>query len=422
MRPDLPAAVPVAPPVAEFSRPAYRSLGVTVGTLALAYGVWYAYSVFLVALLREFAWSRSVLAGAFSVFTLVNGAAGPLLGALADRVGPRRIILAGGVILSVALWTDSLMTRAWHLYLAFGLLTAVGVATSGWTPAVVLVQRQFSGRLGLALGIAGSGVGLGIFLVVPLCQALIDALGWRWAFRALSVLCVAWILPATLLGVRDTAAPAPSPAGRAAPGAREPHGEPSFTMALGTASFWLLGLAVFLGSIASQTLHVHQAVFLVDHGLAPMAAATVVGVVGASSILGKTGGGWASDFMRRELVYALGMASVVLALGLLRLTATAPSMWLASVYAVFFGIGYSVTASLVPAMVSDRFQGPHFGSIFGASQVSSAIGSALGAWLAGRIFDATGSYAVPFTIAAGAAAVAALAVWTIRAPARRRGG
>ena len=85
-------------------------------------------------------------------------------------------------------------------------------------------------------------------------------------------------------------------------------------------------------------------------------------------------------------------------------------------YAVLFGVGYSVTAFVVPAMMSDRFRGPHFGSIFGATQVASALGSALGAWLAGRIFDATGSYAIAFAIAAGAAAVAALSVWASRVP------
>ena len=107
MRPD---------PVAAPRLPAYRALAVTVVTLALAYGVWYAYSVFLVALLREFGWSRSVLAGAFSVFTLVSGGAGPVLGALADRFGPRRLILIGGVLLAASLWADSFVTRALHLY------------------------------------------------------------------------------------------------------------------------------------------------------------------------------------------------------------------------------------------------------------------------------------------------------------------
>jgi MFS family permease len=409
MRPD-PAASPA---------PSYLALGVTVVTLALAYGVWYAYSVFLVALLREFGWSRSVLAGAFSIFTLVSGGAGPVLGALADRFGPRRLILIGGVLLAGSLWADSLVTRAWHLYLSFGLLTAVGVATAGWTPAVVMVQRQWKARLGLALGIAGSGVGLGIFLVVPLCQALIDGFGWRWAFRVLAALCALWILPATYLAIRDTP-PAPreyAPRGEAG---RAPGGEHSLALALANPSFRLIGLAVFLGSICSQTLHVHQAAFLVDHGLPAMTAASVISVVGASSILGKTGGGWISDHLSRELVYALGMIGMIVGVGVLWMVALAPSAWLALGYAVLFGLGYSVTAFIVPAMMSDRFRGPHFGSIFGATQVASALGSALGAWLAGRIFDATGSYAIAFSVAAMAAGVAALSVWAgrLRGPVR----
>jgi MFS family permease len=409
------------PPAPTASRAhAYRALAVTVVTLALAYGVWYAYSVFLVALLHEFGWSRSVLAGAFSLFTLVCGGAGPVLGALADRFGPRRLILAGGALLAASLWADSYVTRAWHLYVAFGLLTAVGVSTAGWTPAVVMVQRQWRARLGLALGIAGSGVGLGIFLVVPLCQALIDAFGWRWAFRALGALAALWILPATYLVIRDSAPSGPA-AGPAPVAPASADGGHSLERALASPSFRLIGLAVFLGSICSQTLHVHQAAFLVDQGISAMTAASVISVVGASSILGKTGGGFVSDFFSRELVYAFGMIGMILGVGMLWLVAVAPSGWLALGYAVLFGIGYSVTAFVVPAMMSDRFRGPHFGSIFGATQVASALGSALGAWLAGRIFDATGSYAIAFGIAAGAAAIAALSVWASRMPAPRRG-
>jgi MFS family permease len=408
---------PSAPPASRAS--AHRALAVTVVTLALAYGVWYAYRVFLVALLKEFGWSRSVLAGAFSVFTLVNGGAGPVLGALADRFGPRRLILAGGALLAASLWADSYVTRAWHLYVGFGLLTAIGVSTAGWTPAVVMVQRQFSARLGLALGIAGSGVGLGIFLVVPLCQALIDAFGWRWAFRSLGIVAAVWILPATYLAIRDTPVPA-RPAGARFSSA-EAGGAHSLDRALANPSFRYIGLAVFLGSICSQTLHVHQAAFLVDHGLSAMTAASVISVVGASSILGKTGGGFISDFFSRELVYALGMIGMIVGVGVLWLVAVAPSTWLALGYAALFGIGYLVTAFIVPAMMSDRFRGPHFGSIFGATQVASALGSALGAWLAGRIFDATGSYAIAFGVAAGAAAVAALSVLASRVPLARPG-
>ena len=92
------------------------------------YGVWYAYAVFLVALLGEFGWSRSLLAGAFSVFTLVHGLAGAPLGWLADRFGPRPLVLAGGLLLACGLALDAAVTRPWHLYLAFGVVTAFETA------------------------------------------------------------------------------------------------------------------------------------------------------------------------------------------------------------------------------------------------------------------------------------------------------
>lgn len=409
------------PTIVASRRVAYRTLGVTCITLALAYGVWYAYSVFLVALLREFAWSRSVLAGAFSVFTLVQGATNPALGWLSDRWGPRRLILAGGAITGVGLTAVSLITTPWQLYVSFGVVTAVGVAAAGWTPAVVLVQRQFSARLGLALGIAGSGIGLGIFLVVPLCQALIDAWGWRWALRILGALCAGWILPATWLAVRPVPAVVSGSPTDFPPPSRPARPHPAGTAydltlagALATVPFWLIAAAMFLGNVCSQTLHVHQAAFLVDHGLTPMVAASVVSAVGASSIVGKTGGGWLSDVLRREVVYALGIASMIASIVVLRLISIAPTTWLAYAYALLFGVGYSVTASLIPAMVGDWFRGRHFGAIFGVSQIGSALGSALGAWLAGRIFDATGSYGIPFTLAAATGAAAGVAVWIVR--------
>ena len=83
-------------------------------------------------------------------------------------------------------------------------------------------------------------------------------------------------------------------------------------------------------------------------------------------------------------------------------------------YAVMIGIGYSATAALVPAMVSDRFQGEHFGSILGIGLFGSAAGSAFGPWLAGHLFDVTGSYDVPFTIAALCGIAAGLAGWVAR--------
>ena len=401
-------------------RAAYVSLGVTCVTLALAYGVWYSYSLFLVALLREFGWNRSVLAGAFSVFALAHGAWNPVAGWLTDRFGPRWVMTGGGVVLALALVANSFITEPWHLYLLFGIVTAVGVSSAGWTPAVVMVERRFGARLGLALGVAGSGIGAGMFLVVPLCQALIDAVGWRWAFRVLAIICVAWIVPATALFVREAGGHA------RASGERRPVTPPPVAAAgtvrditLGAAlvmlPFWLILGAKFLGNVSSQMLLVHQAAYLVDHGITPMVAASVISVVGIASIAGKTGGGWLSDHVDREVVYVLGIMLLIASIAVLGGVAVAPSPWTAYAYAVLIGLGYAVTASLIPAILGDRFPGAHFGAIFGVSQVGSAIGSALGAWLGGRIFDVTGSYAIALVMAAGAALAAGVAVWIARA-------
>ena len=385
-------------------------------TLALSYGVWYSYSVILVALLNEFGWSRSMLAGAFSVFTLVHGAVNPLIGALCARLRPLRLMAGGGLALGLALWGDSFIATPWQLYLGFGAFTAVAVAACGWIPALVQVQRDFQDRLGLAMGIASSGVGVGMLLVVPLCQLFIDAYGWRSAFRALGVICVLWIVPSSLYLMRSgTASPEPAGAPRAA-SATPRFGTRSITLAeaMRSTPFWLMVAAFFFGNVCSQTLHVHQVAYLVDHGLAAIVAASVVGVVGISSIAGKTGGGWLSDRIDRELVFIAGIAIMVASVGTLAALGAAPSRWGAYGYAVLLGLGYSVTAALIPAMVSDRFSGPHFGAIVGAGMFGSAVGSALGPWMAGYLFDLTGSYALAFLIAAACGVVAGMAGWLAR--------
>jgi MFS family permease len=390
----------------------HLSLGVIALTLALAYGIWYAYSVILVALLHEYGWSRSVLAGAFSVFTLVHGAVNPVVGALCDRLRPLRLMAIGGAALGLALWADSYISTPWQLYLGFGVFTAMAVAAAGWVPALVQVQRDFQDKLGLALGIVSSGVGVGMLLVVPLTQLLIDAYGWRTAFRVLAAICVLWIVPSSIFLARQ--APARRPAPQPAATAPNPPSTTTLAEAMRGTPFWLMLAAFFFGNVCSQTLHVHQVAYLVDQGVTAIIAASVVGVVGAASIVGKTGGGWLSDRVEREFVYLAGIAILVVAVAALAALAGAPARWAIYGYAVLLGLGYSVTASLIPAMVSDRFSGPHFGTIVGVGLMGSAAGSAIGPLLAGYLFDHTGSYRLAFAIAAGCGVAAGAAGWRAR--------
>ena len=92
------------------------SLALVAFVLAVCYGIWYAYGVIMVTLLNEFGWSRSLVAGAFSVFMLVHGAANPLIGMLSDRVRPERMMAWGGAALGLALWLDRCIGISNHLF------------------------------------------------------------------------------------------------------------------------------------------------------------------------------------------------------------------------------------------------------------------------------------------------------------------
>jgi MFS family permease len=392
------------------------ALGVIALSLAIAYGIWYSYSVILVALLAEFGWSRSVLAGAFSVFTLVHGGVNPLVGALCGRAGPLRVMAFGGAAMGFALLADSFIATPVHLYLGFGVLTAVAVSAGGWIPALVHVQREYQDRLGLSIGIVSAGVGVGMVLVVPLAQVLIDAYGWRTAFRGLGLLAVLWIVPSSLWLMRQPQIRGQSPNSFSRTKKQNSGSDPELTLrgASRTQPFWLLVAAFFFGNACSQTLHVHQVAYLVDHGLSAIVAASVVSVVGLASIFAKTGGGWLSDRVERELVYVAGIAIMVASAFVLLALGASPTRWGAYGYALLLGVGYSVTASLTPAMVSDRFSGRHFGAIVGIGLLGAAMGSALGPWIAGRLYDTTGSYTLAFMLAGGCGAISAAAGWRVR--------
>jgi MFS family permease len=390
---------------------ATTSLIATFVTLGLAYGVWYAYSVFLVALAEEFHGSRSLVAGAFAVFALVHGLSSPALGWLADRLGPRLVFMAGGSVLALALIVDGAITRPLHLYLAFGLLTSLGVTASALVPAVVLIRGWFPRRFGTALGIASAGIGVGIFAVVPFCQAMIDAFGWRWAFRLLGIVIAVWTIPAALALVRDPPSPSVDDA------LCESPATPSLTTALAFGSFWLLALAQFCGNFVCQMLLVHQVAFLVDQGIPAMVAASAAGLVGLSSVFAKVGSGWAADVLGRRRTFTTGMIVVLFSVGLLTVVARSPHGPLVYVYGLLMGIGYAATVPIMPTVISDVFGGARFGSIFGSLHLANAIGGAVGAWLAGTVFDATQSYRISFMVA-GVAALVAIAAVSLARPAR----
>jgi MFS family permease len=186
-------------------------------SLAVANGLYFTFSVFLVPLVDEFHWSRGLTAGALSLSTVLQGLLSPVAGILVDRFGPRRVILSGAVLLSAASILTATIRSAWELYLYTGLLGAIGLVGLGPVPMGVLLARWFSARRGRAVGIAFSGMGFGVFVTGPLAQWLIASMGWRVASAILGLGALLILVPIAWIGARDpeprTDGPAPRPAG-----------------------------------------------------------------------------------------------------------------------------------------------------------------------------------------------------------------
>ena len=156
-------------------------LAASVAIIAVGTGTIFSLAVFLRPLEEEFGWTRSLISGVAFVNWVIFGVGSFAAGVLSDRIGARRVVGAGSGLLGAALVVSSQIRSAGQLYVAFGILGALG-ASAFYVPLSATATRWFAARRGLAMGIISSGMGLGIFVVPPSARALITAFGWRLTF------------------------------------------------------------------------------------------------------------------------------------------------------------------------------------------------------------------------------------------------
>lgn len=277
---------------------AWIIVGFSFITLALVYAVWYSFSVFFVALLKEFGWSRSIGAGAFSLFIVLSSLIGPFMGGMVDRFGPKRVIVLGSLILGAGLALCSLIQTWWQFYIFFSAITAIGLGATGWVPNITIIQRRFKEKRGLAIGIVSSGIGIGILVCIPSIQYLIIQVGWRMAYGIMAIFIPLVVISMAILFLKRPPKTTPflhidkgiSPTAIKDPlVVNKEWASRSWTVrqAIATKPFQLLSLSFFLGNFVIQSIFTHQVAFFVDRGLEALFASYIVGIVGIVSIGGK---------------------------------------------------------------------------------------------------------------------------------------
>ena len=387
------------------------------GLVALAFlhigvgrGLHGTFGVFFVAMLDAFGWSRAATAGVISLAIIFEGACLPWAGGLIDRIGGRITLISGGIILLIGLGCASTVSALWQFYFWIGIVSAAGIALIGMVPHVAILSREFPQRRGTALGIAWAGGGVGIVLLVPVTQLMIDRWGWSPAYLGLALITVLLVIPPVLFFMPRGTAAAGAPVSEKSPASETPS-DWTVRAALTNSTFWLLFIARTLASMGNQVIVTHQIAHVVDVGYAKVYAASIFGLMGVISIGGRILFGYLADVMNRQMVFTwVQVISAVGIFALLALRDTSTS-WLLYSYAICYGLGQGSRALVLSAISADIFHGKHFGAIFGYFTFSIGLGGAIGAWLGGFLFDVTHSYAVSFWVSLACLIVSVFIVW-----------
>jgi MFS family permease len=363
-----------------------------------------AFGVFLTTLCDQFHWSRGQVSGAFALATLAAMLTMPLTGWLTDRFGSRRPILFCMVVFGALYASLGFLTpHLWHLYAVFLILGLVGPGTSA-VPHASLISRWFTGRRGLALGLAMSGTATGGVIWPRATQALMDQFGWRnaYAISGGAVLLVA--VPLLLLFLKEPSAPVRSSSQSAADGEADglTRGE-----ALRGSLLWLLLFAFFVISMSIHACMIHLVPMLKDRGMTPASAAFTASLFGAAGMIGRLGMGYLLDLLPAKRVPTIAFSVVAAGIFLLFAGATGGTAYLA---AMLIGFGYGAESATIPYLVGRYFGLRSFGEIYSYLFITVPLGGALGVSLMGAGFDRTGSYQLVLLICGVATVVAALAL------------
>ena len=402
-------------------------LAASFGSFATAAGLMHAYTVFFVAFLDEFGWSRAETSVAYAVSQLLSGASAPFVGMLSDRLGPRTLVLLGGSILAVGLVASACVVSFGQLIVVYGVVMTLGAHGLGLVVFVPLLSRWFVRRRGLVLALVQSANGLGRALSAPLVQFLIATLGWRRAYLVLAVGLgvllgpLAWCLRARTpaeMGFAPDGAPLIAASGSRPTRvpATPPRHDWQLTEAMRTPHFWLLVAVYVWTGLGSFLVSLHQLAFAIDVGFEPLYAASVLGIGSLLAMGGTIGTGALSDYIGREraaiLAYGISILGVCGALSL----ANAQQTWLLWLHACCFGLTWGARGPAITAKTVDLFPGRQVGTILGVITIGTGVGSAVGSWASGSIFDHLGSYRLAFVLSVASYLGGCVAFWCLRRP------
>ena len=378
---------------------AWAVVGAAFVSMFTVFGVAYSFGAFFEPMAREFRAGSGATSAVFAITAFCYFTLGAVSGAVADRLGPRRVLLFGAFVMGSGLALTAVSPSIWVGYLTYGLGVGIGTAC-GYVPMVAAVGGWFDRRRALAIGIAVTGIGLGTLTAAPAAEVLILHFGWRATYAVFGGASFLLLVGCAVLARRPpVSSQAPLRLGRAVR-TRE--------FATIYATGLLTGFALFMA-------FVHLVPYATSRGTSAIAAASLIGVIGAGSSLGRLALGGVADRLGSVRTYQVAVGILTISFVVWYV---APDYTALAVFAFLLGLGYGGWVALSASVVAELFGPEGLGGSIGALYTSAGVGALVGPPLAGFLVDFTSSYRLAIGSAVALALLSCLLAMSL--PARRR--
>jgi MFS family permease len=393
--------------------------GETFLLYAFMYGLRYSIGVFFVPIQEELGWTSVLTASVVTVFFCTYGITGLFVGRISAKIGIRKAILIGGLLLGCGGLVASFTSQLWHFYVAWGMIAASGSSILYTIPNMVLT-RFFAKHRGKAVGWSSIGISVGQAILVPFAASLIEAQSWRMAMAILSAFVIVGVSLSGYLIFRespeaigleiDGARPRPRKVG----GCKGSNGKRVWTSreVRNTRDFKLILISYFfvVGGVISLLT------FVVPHmrriGVDPLLASTAFGVIGVMSALGSFVFGIISDKVGRK--YTIMITAAGIALSMFFSLVIPSDITFLYLWVIVYGLAYGGIPEQYGALVVDRFHSQQDISLFGYLMFTGALGGAFFPLIGGYLTDVTGSYFLTLVFLGGGMVSALLTIMPIK--------
>jgi MFS family permease len=364
--------------------------------LLVGFGVRSTFGLFLSPMTGEYGWGRETFSFAMGVQNLLWGALMAVAGGFADRYGAGRVLAGGGILYVLGLVAMAFGDTPLKLYLGAGFL--IGLALAGTTFGVVLAviaRVTPAEKRSTALGLATAAGSFGQFLLLPVGQWLINALDWKLALVGLAGIAALMVPLAVSLSGRPAVQAGPAQSVGAA--LREAWRDRGFHLI-----FW----GYFVCGFQLLMFSVHLPAFVVDAGLSPRHGMMALALIGLFNAIGTFVFGWLGGrFSKKYLLAGIYLVRAAIIVPLIVFPLSLVTLY---GFAVLMGLVWLGTVPLTNGLVGQIYGLRYMAMLSGLVFFGHQIGSFVGIWLAGYLYDHTGSYQIAFIVSVALGVFAAL--------------